>query len=77
MANVPAWKDSKARRAVLGQMSVQMNVLDMVHVKLVDVFATLLGAVKDVLNLNQVSKYKAKERASRMEHCSYRHSDFY
>ena len=24
-----------------------------------------------------VSKYKAKERASRMEHCSYRHSDFY
>lgn len=53
MVNVPAWKDSKARRAVLGQMSVQMNVLDMVHVKLVDVFATLLGAVKDVLNLNQ------------------------
>ena len=55
MANVPAWKDSKARRAVLGRTSVQMNVLDMVHVKLVDVFATLLGAVKDVLNLNQVS----------------------
>ena len=24
-----------------------------------------------------VSIYKAKERASRMEHCSYRYSDFY
>ena len=64
MANVPAWKDSKARLAVLGQMSVQMNVLDMVHVKLVDVFATLLGAVKDVLNLNQVSIQSAQEQFS-------------
>ena len=24
-----------------------------------------------------VCNYKAKERASRIEHCSYRHSDFY
>jgi len=28
-------------------------------------------------NAMTVSKSKAKERASRMEHCSYRHSDFY